>query len=113
VTFDYNNIFEQDVPQTVEEARKKAEDAALAIKAVGEGARACINTESFQAYKRSFENAQEKIIEAMISYTHNFFQENDGDMAVYGANMARFVTKVQDLKALLISVENDAQKGKK
>lgn len=109
--FSYEDIFQPETKESLEIKQKISQEASLAVKAVGDTARSCINTEAFSAYKLAFSKAEAKIVDAMISYTHNFFQENNGDMAIYGANMARFITKIQDLKALLNAVETDAQKG--
>lgn len=113
MSFSYADIFKHESPEELHLLNKKIEESISAAKAAGDAARSCINTEAFQTYKRSFEIAESKIVDAMIAYTHNFFQENNGSLDVYGANMARYITKIQDLKSLLTAVEVDSKKGLK
>lgn len=108
----FEDMFEQQTEDQKAVLAKANDEAKAAVKAVGDSARSCINTEAFQSYKRDFERAQDKIVDAMIEYTQIFFSDDNGNIATYGAKMARYITKLQDLKALLTVVENDAKKGK-
>ena len=109
--FNPNDMFMPDTPQTVAAREQIQKEAIATAKAAGESARSCINTQVFSAYKAAMQRSQEKMVDAMIAYTHNFFQEQNGDLAIYAVNMARYITKIQDLKALLTAVEKDAEKG--
>lgn len=74
---------------------------------IGDNARACINTGVFQDYKKNFELAYEKILDAMISYTNNF----NGNPEMYAMRMMCFIQQIQDLRLLLVRTEIDAKKG--
>lgn len=74
------------------------------IKAVGDLARACINSEQFQEYKRQFVASREKVVIEIINY-HN------DDIVKYGIQMMLFTERLRALGNLLKVVEVDARKG--
>lgn len=88
-----------------QEARKRIDEAIAAGKKA-------LNTPEFAFYREKLEKAQASIVDSMILYTNEFFRDNVGDMAKYGANMARFMTRITTLRALLNQVESDARKDK-
>lgn len=95
------------------EAKVDKNDLVSSIRKTGVLANKCLNSEDFKAYRAQFEKAQSNIVTAMISYTHDFFISPSGDMGVYGANMARFVTKLNDLRLLLGQIESDVKKAER
>jgi hypothetical protein len=104
--FQFDDVFEPEV---------KGDKSELldAIRKTGVLANKCLSNEDFQAYRKQFEKAQSLIISSMITYTHDFFLEPKAGMDVYGANMARFVTKLNDLRILLGQVEIDIKKAER
>ena len=106
--FKFEDIFKVDLEtqDSIKLASAKIDEAAKA-------ARKCLTMPEFHFYRIQFERAQEAIIDKMIQYTSAFFASEHGDMNKYGANMARFMTKLQDLRVLLNTVEKEAKRGTK
>jgi hypothetical protein len=102
--FKYEDIFKVAI-----EDEESIKEAAKKVRLAGEAARKCLTLQEFQIYTQQFEKAQEAIVIKMIQYTKAFFESEHGDMTKYGANMARFITKIQDLRVLLDRVNSDAK----
>lgn len=98
----------EDIFKAVEEDKESIKKAAEKVEAAGKAAKKCLNTDEFAIYREQFAKANDAIINKMMQYTKAFFESEHGDMAKYGANMARFITKLQDLRILLDKVESDA-----
>ncbi len=77
------------------------------IKTLGDLARACINSEQFQAYKAGFIKVRAKVVEQMANYS-----EPSGDLQKYGLKMMIYSERLKMLGVLLQDVERDAKKGK-
>lgn len=107
----FDNFEFADVFKPEQEA--KPSELLAAVKKTGVLANKCLNTEDFKQYREQFEVAQSKLVGAMITYTHEFFLEPKGGMDVYGAQMARFVTKIQDMRVLLGQIESDVRKAER
>ena len=95
------------------EDEEKPNELIAEIKKTGVLANRCLNNEDFKAYRDQFEKAQTKLISAMITYTHEFFLDPRVGMDVYGAQMARFITKLQDMRVLLGQVESDIKRSER
>jgi len=103
----------EDIFKTNEVDAESIKEAAKKIDEAGKAARKCLTLQEFQIYRQAFEKAQEAIINKMIQYDSAFFASEHGDMPKYGATMARFVTKIKDLRILLNKVEGDANRSVK
>ena len=104
--FDFADVFSAEVPI-------KEKDVVSDIRKTGVLAYKCLNNEDFKHYRAQFELAQASLISAMVQYTHDFMASPEGDMAKYGAKMAMFVTKINDLRVLLGQVESDIKKAER
>ncbi len=104
--FQFSDVFQP-------EKEEKPNEVLIAVKKAGVMANKCLNNEDFKEYRVQFEIAQSKLIGAMITYTHEFFIDPKGGMDVYGAQIARFVTKIQDLRVLIGQVEADLRKAER
>ena len=105
-SFQFEDVFKPEV-------EVKTVTVVDAIRKTGVLANKCLEHEDFMAYKAQFEVAQANLISAMIMYTHEFFSSPSGDMAKYGAKMAMFITKLNDLRVLLGQVESDVKKAER
>jgi hypothetical protein len=101
--FDFADIFQEENRLDLELHEKELREAVAA-------ARACVNNEKFIVYKQRIEKLLLQMPDVLISFTNEFFAKDEGDMAFYGAKMARYVTKVQNLRLLLKAVEQDSGK---
>lgn len=104
--FDFSDVFSPEV-------EKNKSELISSIRKTGVLANKCLDNEDFKQYRLAFERAQANLVTAMISYTHDFFIDPKGGMDVYGANMARFVTKLNDMRVLLGQVESDLKKAER
>lgn len=102
MAYDFHKLYgsesDNDIDRTVELVRK-----------AGDTARKALNSVEFVEYKKSYENAEKAMVDSMLAYTDAFFC-NGTDLALYGAKIARMMTKLQDLKVLLNKVENDVKR---
>jgi len=70
--------------------------------------------EDYGKYKRAFMRSRESIFHTMVLYTRNFMMdEKRQDMAKYGAQMMRFITRIEDLGLLVEQVEDGSKRGKR
>lgn len=107
--FDYSweDMFKPEDEATLKAKRTEAKSRVLEVIEAG---KSCLTHPNFKMYRERYEKAQASIVTAMILYTNDFFAKPDGDMALYGANMARFMTRITTLRALLGQVESDVKK---
>lgn len=105
-----NDIFAPQSQKEKEDFAVKQKELADAITRATKAAQSCLNSEQFHGYRRQYQNAEKKLVDVMIRYTRSFFTEEKGDMAKYGANMARYITKLDDMRMLLNQVESDAKR---
>ena len=75
-------------------------------------AKVCLSSKDFEEYRKAYDKVEGKMITLMIAFTDGFMAQGTGDMGFYGAKMARMVTKLSDLKALLCAVQADVRKEK-
>lgn len=102
--FDFNDIFEDEKPVVVSEEVKKQ------LASIAENAKACLNTAVFDKYKQNYQAMLPKMMDVMVQYT-NEFRRAEISLEQYAVNMACYVTKVQDLRALLLTVEIESKKS--
>ena len=91
------------------ELEQMQKESAERIKITQGIAKKCLGNEDFVKYRKDFYAARAKILDEMIRYTKLFFLEKNGDMAMYGTQMARYLTKIEDLGLLLDTVERNAR----
>lgn len=72
-------------------------------------AQKCLASEAFQEYKKSYLEAKDKILDAMLKYHNGFFLQSNQDLSAYAMNMCRFMQRVLDLRSLLVKVEAQAK----
>lgn len=107
--FDYSKTFEPASQKEIDAQNEAIIKTAEDIQRTVDLAHACIKDEKFVNYKRQLEKAQLHIIEDMIGYTKRHFNNIGGDLQTYGANMARYITRIEDLRMLLKKVEFDGR----
>lgn len=73
-------------------------------------ARSCLNHQDFNKYKEQYEKEEREMMSVMIAYTNSFVLAENANPTMYAMKMAMFVQKVYDLRRLLKSVENDAER---
>lgn len=103
-SFQFEDIFQEEDMQAIEQHESE-------LRKLGAAARACINSEKFVAYKERMEKVLAQMPDVLISFTNDYFNEMNGDMAFYGAKMARYITKIQNLRMMLKAVEIDFNKS--
>lgn len=108
-----DDIFAPHSQQEKEDFARIQKESAENIKRVTEAAQACLSSELFHSYRFQYQNAEKRLVDVMIRYTRSFFSEDRGDMSKYGAMMARYITKLDDMRMMLKQVENDSRRSKK
>ncbi len=66
--------------------------------------------EEFKSYRDSFKRAESALMDALIAYNHQFSISGDGDIAKYAMKINRLLTKAQDVRELLNTVETNAKR---
>lgn len=103
-----NNIF---ATKDEKELAQKLKDAEKSIDLTGDIARKCLGHEDFRQYREQYKRTEASIIDALISYTKNFVESPTGDITKYAMTTMRLLTKLQDLRYLVRSIESDSKKG--
>jgi hypothetical protein len=93
------------------EEDKKEELVAQMERAISR-AKVCLSNKDFEEYRAEYVKAEGKQIALMIAFTNGFMAQDNGDMAYYGAKIARMLTRLSDLRTLLDAVESDLRKEK-
>lgn len=102
------NIFpNKDVKRTQQEIS----EAEKALVITGDIARRCLSHEDFRTYRESYERTEKTTVDALISYTKLFVESPNGDITKYALTTMRLLTKLQDLRYLVKSIESDSKKG--
>ena len=72
-------------------------------------AKNCLSMEQFKTYKKQYEIAESKMVQALLMLTESF---NAGrlDLTTYGSKMLVYMTRIKDLRMLLDQVTADAKK---
>lgn len=109
----FNDMFSPPSQQDKEKYAQSQKELADAIQRTAQAAQSCLNSELFHGYRRQYQNAEKMLISVIIQYTRSFFSEDRGDMNKYGAQMARYITKLDDMRMLLRQVDNDAKRTNK
>lgn len=91
--------------------KKENDDLQKSVDKVISQAKLCLTSKEFEKYRKAYEAAEAKMVANLISFTNGFMSLDSGDMSFYGAKVARMITKLSDLKALLDGVESDVRKG--
>lgn len=102
-TYRFEDIFQQEESTSVEEHDIELREAISA-------ARACLNSGAFIKYKQRIENIEKQMVDIMVAFTNDYFNEMNGDLAFYGAKIARYITKIQNVRMLLKAVQLDADR---
>jgi hypothetical protein len=81
------------------------------INMIAATAKNCLSLEQFKTYRKQYESAEEKMVQAMLMLTESF---NAGrlDLTTYGSKMLVYMTRLKDLRMLLDTITNDAKKVK-
>ena len=109
----FNDMFSSPSQKDKEDFAVKQKELADAIQRTAQAAQSCLNSEQFHGYRRQYENAEKMLVSVMIQYTRSFFSESGGSLDKYGAQMARYITKLDDMRMLLRQVGNDAKRTRK
>lgn len=91
---------------------QKLKDAEESLRIVSDKARQCLGYDDFKSYRDSYVRAESGMLDAIINYTNNFVQSEHGDVNKYAITMIRYITKLQDLRSLLNTIETDAKRGR-
>ena len=97
--------------QDVKEVDKKLKSAEAALQAAGDRARICLNTDQFKIYRDSFKRAEAALLDALIAYNHQFSLSESGDVYKFAMKVNRMLTKAQDVRELLNTIETNARRG--
>jgi len=79
----------------------------------GDIARKCLTHEDFRLYRDAYIRTERASVNALILYTKNFVENPGGDINKYAITCMRLLTRIQDLRALLNNVDNDAKREEK
>lgn len=79
------------------------------LNAAAAAANACLSTDSFSYYRKQYEKAESKMLEAMMMMTESYYSGNI-QLEAYGAKMLVYMTRLKDLRSLLDKVTRDARK---
>src|SRR3990167_6494023 len=104
----FNDIFK---PQDVKDVDAKFKTAELTMQVASDRARLCLNYESFKTYRDSFKRAEAALMDALIAYNNQFSMSESGDVYKYAMKVNRLLTKAQDVRELLNTVESHAKRG--
>lgn len=102
------NIF---LTKDQKELNKQLQDAEKSIDLTGDIARKCLGHEDFRLYREQYKRTEASTIDALITYTKNFVESPTGDITKYAMTTMRLLTKLQDLRYLVRSIEIDSKKG--
>lgn len=105
-----SDLFKPVDQKQLEQELREAENS---IKIAGDVARKCLTHQDFKLYRDYYKRAEENVLDAMISYTNSFFLNDTGDISKYAMKMMRFMTKLQDLRSLLDTIDKNSKKGLK
>ncbi len=97
--------------QDVKEVDKKIKSAEAALQAAGDRARICLNTDQFKIYRDSFKRAEAALLDALIAYNNQFSLSDSGNVYKYAMKINRMLTKAQDVRELLNTIETNARRG--
>lgn len=102
------NIFATKDEKELAASMKEAEKA---LDMTGDIARKCLGHEDFRTYREAYERTERITVDSLILYTKNFAEADKGDMQKYALTCMRLLTKLQDLRYLVRSIETDSKKG--
>jgi hypothetical protein len=102
--FQFDDIYKPE-PETA----KGAKEAKSKLDEVTAAARKCLASSDFAKYRKTVEDANSKILDAMITFTNEYFSKENPSTDVYAVKIVKLIQKAQDLKALLGSVDRDAK----
>jgi hypothetical protein len=89
---------------------EKNKETVEKINLVSDIAKQCLGLEVFQTYKKSYIDAEAKMIETLLSLTV-VYQKGGMDLTNYGSRMLAYMIELKTLRSLLTRVERDAKKG--
>lgn len=101
------DIFKAEVAEQAQEEIRRAQEA---MDKAALMAKKCLSMPDFIEYRKTFERAEAGMVDTIISYTKSFVESEHGDTTKYALNMVRMVTRLQDFRHLLKSVETDAKR---
>lgn len=101
------DLFKADSAKEAQEQIHRAQDA---LDKAAVMAKKCLGMPDFIEYRKDFERAEATMVDTIITYTKSFVESEHGDTTKYALNMVRLVTRIQDFRHLLRSVENDAKR---
>jgi len=104
----FNDMFKPQDVKALEKADKQVEEK---LSMTGAVARYCLNSSSFQKYRRQYQSAEEKMIQAMMMCTESYMAGRF-DLTSYGSKMLVYITRLKALRSLLDTVTLDSKKGK-
>ena len=102
---DIKNLF-----QPKQKDEKEIIEAVRMIDLTANQARACLDQKDFKLFRESYERTERATVDAMINFT-KLFVEGTGEITRYALVMSRLATKLETLRYLLKTVENNAKRG--
>lgn len=96
-------------PQDQKKNEQSIKDAEDQLRGLGELARKCLEAQDFKIYRVSYERTEASIVDALISYTKHFVENPGGDVTKYALTNVRLLTKLENLRFLLNSVQSDVR----
>jgi len=89
---------------------EKVEEPSVDMKLTGDAARICLSTEQFKRYRAQYAILEERVIGELIMEAANFCVSSDS-CEKFGAKCLVKLTRLRDLRSLLIKIETDSKKG--
>lgn len=106
----FQDIFK---PRDAKEVEKKLKTAEHAMQVASDRARRCLSMEEFKAYRDSFQRASDSLLDALIAYNHQFSISDNGDLNKYAMKVNRLLTKAQDVRELLNTIDTASKRAVK
>ena len=90
--------------------KQEIKDLEESFKVLGANARACLHSHLFHTYRKQYEVTEEKMVESMLRLTTRL-ECGEFDLNAYGTKVLILMTRLKDLRSLLMIIKNDSKKG--
>jgi len=74
-------------------------------------AKKCLEYDDFKLYKASYERTEAATINSLLTFTKEFIETPGGDINKYALTTMRLLTKLESLRYLVRTIENNSKKA--